>query len=28
VVIAGWYRTIAYVINAARITPEPWAARF
>jgi 4-carboxymuconolactone decarboxylase len=28
VVTAGWYRTIAYVINAARIKPEPWAARF
>ncbi len=28
VVIAGWYRTIAYVINAARIRLEPWAARF
>lgn len=27
-VTAGWYRTLAYVMNAARITPEPWAARF
>ncbi|HEY5430136.1 MAG TPA: carboxymuconolactone decarboxylase family protein [Solirubrobacteraceae bacterium] len=27
-VIAGWYRAIAYVINAARIPLEPWAARF
>jgi alkylhydroperoxidase family enzyme len=25
---AGWYHAIAYVINAARIPPEPWAARF
>jgi len=28
VVTAGWYRTIAYVINAARVPLEPWAARF
>jgi len=28
IVTAGWYRTIAYVINAARIEREPWAARF
>jgi alkylhydroperoxidase family enzyme len=28
VVTAGWYRTIAYVINAARVALEPWAARF
>ena len=28
VVIAGWYRTLAYVINAARIPLEPWAVRF
>ncbi len=28
IVTAGWYRTLAYVINAARIRPEPWAARF
>jgi alkylhydroperoxidase family enzyme len=27
-VTAGWYRTIAYVTNAARIALEPWAARF
>jgi 4-carboxymuconolactone decarboxylase len=27
-VIAGWYRLIAYVINGARVRPEPWAARF
>jgi 4-carboxymuconolactone decarboxylase len=26
VVLAGWYRTISYVINAAQIQPEPWAA--
>ena len=25
---AGWYHAIAYVIGAARIPPEPWAARF
>jgi 4-carboxymuconolactone decarboxylase len=23
---AGWYRLLSYVINAARIEPEPWAA--
>jgi alkylhydroperoxidase family enzyme len=28
VVIAGWYHTISYVINAARIEREDWAARF
>jgi 4-carboxymuconolactone decarboxylase len=28
VVTAGWYRTLAYVINSARVTLEPWAARF
>jgi 4-carboxymuconolactone decarboxylase len=28
VVTAGWYRTLAYVINAARIPLEPWATRF
>jgi len=28
IVTAGWYRTISYVINAARIQREPWAARF
>ena len=28
IVIAGWYRTLSYVINAARIPLEPWAARF
>jgi alkylhydroperoxidase family enzyme len=27
-VMAGWYRTISYVLNAARIALEPWAARF
>jgi alkylhydroperoxidase family enzyme len=26
VLLAGWYRAISYVINAARIEPEPWAA--
>ena len=25
---SGWYHALAYVINAARISPEPWAARF
>ena len=28
VVTAGWYHTISYVINSARIRLEPWAARF
>jgi 4-carboxymuconolactone decarboxylase len=28
IVIAGWYRTLSYVINAGRIGHEPWAARF
>jgi alkylhydroperoxidase family enzyme len=28
VVTAGWYRTLAYVINAARVPLERWAARF
>ena len=28
VVLAGWYRLIAQVINAARIELEPWAERF
>jgi 4-carboxymuconolactone decarboxylase len=28
IVTAGWYRTIAYLTNAARIALEPWAARF
>ena len=28
VITAGWYRTIAYVINACRIEQEEWAARF
>ena len=27
-VLAGWYRTIAYVINGGRVQPEEWAARF
>ncbi|MFL5824754.1 MAG: carboxymuconolactone decarboxylase family protein [Solirubrobacteraceae bacterium] len=27
-VTAGWYRTLSYVINAAQIELEPWAARF
>ncbi|HYB22517.1 MAG TPA: carboxymuconolactone decarboxylase family protein [Solirubrobacteraceae bacterium] len=28
VVVAGWYRLISYVINAAGVEHEPWAARF
>ncbi len=28
IVTAGWYRTLAYVINAARVPLERWAARF
>ncbi len=28
VVTAGWYHTIAFVIGAAGVAPEPWAARF
>jgi 4-carboxymuconolactone decarboxylase len=28
VILAGWYRLLAYVINVARIEPEPWAASF
>jgi alkylhydroperoxidase family enzyme len=27
-VTAGWYHTISYVISAARVQLEPWAARF
>jgi 4-carboxymuconolactone decarboxylase len=27
-VLAGWYRTIAYVVNGLRVEREPWAARF
>ena len=27
-VAAGWYRTLSYVINSARIPLESWAARF
>jgi 4-carboxymuconolactone decarboxylase len=27
-VIAGWYRLLAYVINVAGVQREPWAARF
>ncbi|MBG9386560.1 carboxymuconolactone decarboxylase family protein [Caenimonas aquaedulcis] len=26
--LAGWYRAISYVCNAARVPPEPWAARW
>jgi alkylhydroperoxidase family enzyme len=28
VITAGWYRLISYVVNATRVQPEPWAARF
>jgi 4-carboxymuconolactone decarboxylase len=28
VIAGGWYHTISYVINAARVQLEPWAARF
>jgi 4-carboxymuconolactone decarboxylase len=28
IIIAGWYRLISCVINAARVQREPWAARF
>jgi 4-carboxymuconolactone decarboxylase len=28
VIIAGWYRLLSYVINAAGVEHEPWAARF
>jgi alkylhydroperoxidase family enzyme len=27
-IIAGWYRLISYVVNAAGVDLEPWAARF
>lgn len=27
-ILAGWYRTISYVINGLRIELEPWAQRF
>lgn len=27
-VISGWYHALSYVINAARLPLEPWAARF
>jgi 4-carboxymuconolactone decarboxylase len=28
VVISGWYHTISFVVNAARVQLEPWGARF
>jgi 4-carboxymuconolactone decarboxylase len=28
IIIAGWYRLLSGVINAARVQPEPWARRF
>jgi alkylhydroperoxidase family enzyme len=27
-VLAGWYRTISYIVNGLRIEHEPWAQRF
>jgi 4-carboxymuconolactone decarboxylase len=27
VIVAGWYHTISFVVNAARVQLEPWAAR-
>jgi 4-carboxymuconolactone decarboxylase len=27
-IVAGWYRLHAYVVNAAQVEREPWAARF
>jgi alkylhydroperoxidase family enzyme len=27
-IVAGWYRLISYVVNAAGVEFEPWAARF
>ena len=27
-ITSGWYHTISFVINTARIQPEPWAARY
>jgi alkylhydroperoxidase family enzyme len=26
ILIAGWYHLISYVVNAAEVDPEPWAA--
>jgi 4-carboxymuconolactone decarboxylase len=28
VIAAGWYHTISFVVNAARVQLEPWATRF
>jgi alkylhydroperoxidase family enzyme len=28
IVTAGWYRTLSYILNAARVQHEPWAAPF
>jgi len=28
VVVAGMYRLVSYLVNALRIEPEAWAARF
>ena len=28
IVLCGWYHIIAFVVNAARVAPEPWAATF
>jgi 4-carboxymuconolactone decarboxylase len=27
-IAGGWYHTISFVVNAARVQAEPWAARF
>jgi len=27
VITAGWYHTVAYVVNACGVEREPWAAR-
>lgn len=28
IVLCGWYHIISFVVNAARVAPEPWAATF
>jgi len=28
VVLCGWYHLIGFVVNVAKLEPEPWAARF
>ena len=27
-ILAGWYHSVAYLVNGVRLDPEPWAARF